>query len=126
MSRTEKDIFEIPSNAHGNFYRHVDGGCYQVISRGKDTETGVEMVAYIHRYPLEPVWSFRTAENFDGMTDGKRRFTPITVAEAEALMAVDRAVAQKNVAAARAARRVEKMKPPNFKKIKLFKNKTSR
>lgn len=104
-SRTENDAFSLPPITHGNFYRHVDGGCYQVISRGKETETGVEMVAYIHRYPLDPTWSFRTAENFDEMTDGHRRFTPITIAEAEALMSVDRATAQRNLATARAARR---------------------
>lgn len=104
-SRSEKDIFSLPSVEQGNFYRHVDGGCYQVISRGKETETAVEMVAYIHRYPFEPTWSFRTAENFDGMTDGQKRFTPITPAAAQAMMAVDRATAQENVAAARANRR---------------------
>src|SRR4051812_48483906 len=114
-SRTEKDAFPLPPITQGNFYRHVDGGCYQVISRGKETETGVEMVAYIHRYPLDPTWSFRTAENFDGMTDGRRRFTPITIAEAEAMMAVDRATAQRNVNAARAARRASQSSPPAFK-----------
>jgi hypothetical protein len=110
-SRTEKDIFSLPSTAHGNFYRHVDGGCYQVISRGKETESGVNMVAYVHLYPYDPTWSFRTAENFDSMTDGKRRFTPITPAEAQALMAVDRTTAQQNIAAARAARRAARLKP---------------
>ena len=114
-SRTEKDAFSLPPNAQGNFYRHVDGGCYQVISRGKETETSVEMVAYIHRYPLDPIWSFRTAENFDGMTDGRRRFTPITIAEAEAMMAVDRATAQRNVNAARTARRAARLNPHPFK-----------
>ena len=114
-SRTEKDAFSLPPNTQGNFYRHVDGGCYQVISRGKETESGVEMVAYIHRYPLDPTWSFRTAENFDGMTDGRRRFTPITIAEAEAMMAVDRATAQRNVNAARTARRAARSNPRPFK-----------
>ncbi len=104
-ARTEKDTFSLPAAAQGNFYRHVDGGCYQVISRGKETETGTEMVAYVHRYPFDPLWSFRTAENFDGMTDGRRRFTPISAVEAEAMMAVDRETAQRTVTAARAARR---------------------
>lgn len=113
-SRAEKDTFSLPPVAQGNFYRHVDGGCYQVISRGKETETGVEMVAYIHRYPFEPTWSFRTAENFDEMTDGRRRFTPITVSEAEAMMAVDRETAQRAVTAARAARRAARPKPPTL------------
>jgi hypothetical protein len=103
--RTEEDVFSLPSITQGNFYRHVDGGCYQVVMRGKDTETSVEMVAYIHRYPFDPTWSFRTAENFDGMTDGRRRFTPITVVEAEVMMKMDRSVAQQNVSTARAARR---------------------
>ena len=49
--------------------------------------------------------SFRTAENFNEMTDGARRFTPITTPEAEAMMAADRAAAQAAVTAARAARR---------------------
>ena len=115
MSRTDKDIFSLPADTQGNFYRHVDGGCYQVVSRGKDTESGVEMVAYIHRYPHEPTWSFRTAENFDGMTDGRRRFTPVTIAEAQSMMTVDRATAQRNVAAARAARRAARANPPGFK-----------
>ena len=105
MSRLEKDKFDLPDLEHGNFYRHMDGGCYQVVSRGKDTESGVEMVAYIHRYPYEPTWSFRTAENFDSMSDGMRRFTPITVDEAIEIMAIDREIAQENVAAARARRR---------------------
>lgn len=109
--RTEKDQLVLPPLEWGNFYRHVDGGCYQVISRGLETESGVEMVAYIHRYPLDPTWSFRTAENFDSMTDGKRRFTPISIAEAKAMMAVDRATAQQNVAAARAARRAARVNP---------------
>jgi hypothetical protein len=106
----EKDVFTLPPVSLGNFYRHVDGGCYQVVARGKETETGVEMVSYIHRYPLDPVWSFRTAENFDGMTDGHRRFTPITVDEAEGLMAVDRVTAQQRLVAARAARRAARSK----------------
>jgi len=110
-SRTEKDVFSLPPTAQGNFYRHLDGGCYQVISRGKETESDVEMVAYIHRYPFEPTWSFRTAENFDSMTDGRRRFTPITTAEAEAMMTVDRATAQRTVTAARAARRAKRSNP---------------
>lgn len=64
LPRTTSDQFPLPANALGNFYRHVDGGCYQVLSRGKETETDVEMVAYVHRFPFEPTWSFRTAENF--------------------------------------------------------------
>ncbi len=104
-ARAEKDVFVLPAIEQGNFYRHVDGGCYQVVSRGKETESGTEMVAYIHRYPRETIWSFRTAENFDGMTDGKRRFTPITIEEAKALMAVDRETALRTVSANRAARR---------------------
>ena len=110
-SRMEKDVFLLPPTTQGNFYRHIDGGCYQVISRAKETETGVEMVAYIHRYPFDPTWSFRTAENFDSMTDNRRRFTPIIIAEAEAMMAVDRATAQCNVTAARAARRATRSNP---------------
>ena len=105
VSRTTPDQFPLPASALGNFYRHVDGGCYQVLSRGKETETGVEMVAYVHRFPFEPTWSFRTAQNFDETTDGARRFTPITTAEAETMMSADRAEAQAAVTAARAARR---------------------
>lgn len=104
-ARLEKDAFLLPPMSHGNFYRHVDGGLYQVLARGQETETGAEMVAYIHRYPRDPMWSFRTAENFDGMTDGQRRFTPITIAEAEAMMAVERTAAEHALAAARSARR---------------------
>jgi hypothetical protein len=111
-SRPKKDAFSLPPITQGNFYRHLDSGCYQVISRGKETETGVEMVAYIHRYPLDPTWSFRTAENFDEMVDGRRRFTPITIAEAETMMAVDRATAQRNLATARATRRATRSNPP--------------
>lgn len=110
--RLEADGFSLPPVEAGNFYRHIDGGCYQVISRGKETESGVEMVAYIHRYPLEPVFSFRTAENFDGMVDGQRRFTPITIEEARAMMAVPRAEAQQKVAAHRAARRAARNNGP--------------
>ncbi len=109
--RTEKDVFTLPPIEQGNFYRHMDGGCYQVISRAPDTETGIEFVSYIHRYPFEPTWSQRTAENFDSMSDGKRRFTPITVAEAQEMMAVDRETAQRNVAAARVARRAARTGP---------------
>lgn len=114
-SHTESDTFSLPPISHGNFYRHVDGGCYQVIARGKETETGVEMVAYIHRFPLDPAWTFRTAENFDEMTDGQRRFTPITIEEAEAMMSVDRITAQQNLAAARAARRAARTNPTDVK-----------
>jgi hypothetical protein len=106
--RTTPDQFPLPANALGNFYRHVDGGCYQVLSRGKETETGVEMVAYVHRFPFEPAWSFRTAQNFDEMADSARRFTPITTAEADAMMSADRATAQAAVTAARAARRASR------------------
>ena len=109
--RAENDSFSLPPIAQGNFYRHLDGGCYQVLSRGKETETGVEMVAYVHRYPFDPTWSFRTAENFDSMTDGRRRFTPITLAEAESMLAVDRATAKRNVTAARAARHATRPGP---------------
>jgi len=104
-ARTDPDQFLLSANDCGNFYRHVDGGCYQVLSRGKETESGVEMVAYVHRWPFEPAWSFRTAANFDGMTDGARRFTPITTADAEKMMSADRASAQAAVIAARVARR---------------------
>lgn len=113
--RQEKDEFTLPPIEQGNFYRHVDGGLYQVISRGKETESSVEMVAYIHRYPLDPAWSFRTAENFDSMTDGKRRFTPITIDEAKAMLAVDRQQAQETVARARTARRAARNTPPSAK-----------
>jgi L-methionine (R)-S-oxide reductase len=103
MTRTTPDVFSIPPDPTANFYQHVDGGCYQVLSRGKETESGVEMVAYLHRFPLQPMWSFRTAENFDSMTDGHRRFTPITYEEAQAIMSVDRATAKRTLEAARAA-----------------------
>ncbi len=105
--RTIPDQFPLLANALGNFYRHVGtAGVIQVLSRGKETETGVEMVASMSTAsPFEPTLVVPHGANFDEMTDGARRFTPITVAEAEKMMSADRTVAQAAVTAARAARR---------------------
>jgi hypothetical protein len=110
-----------PSFPHGNYYRHLDGGVYQLIARGTNTETGEKEVTYLHLFPYEPECWVRLAELFDGQEDGRRRFAPISREEARAAFRGDPEEARAQVAAAKADRRHrrEATPPAGFTRVEL-------
>lgn len=80
-------------------YRHTDGGYYRLVTFGRSADTGGDVAIYQHLWPFDASWWTRDKAEF------LARFAEVSTDEVAAAMKIDRATAQANVNAAKAARR---------------------
>jgi hypothetical protein len=91
------DIPPIP--VPGQLFRHTDGGVYRFVTTARHADDGTQVMVYHHVWPFEPDTWVRAADEWPS------RFTPISQAELEKLLAGDRTDAQAAVTQAKATRR---------------------
>ena len=85
--------------AHGQLFRHMDGGYYEYDKSVLFADDQDELVIYKHVWPFEESsWARRYSEF-------KARFTPIAAADLDAAKAMDRQVLQVSIEQTRNARR---------------------
>lgn len=83
----------------GRYFRHIDGGLYQLLYRARHADDGTPVMVYLHLWPYEQgVW-VRRADEF------AQRFEEISELEYARLSAVDRRLGQQAVATAQQNRR---------------------
>lgn len=89
----------VPGAPQPGYYRHTDGGLYQVVGMGRDSRDGSDVVLYDH------VWPFEGGRWTRPLPEWASRFTPVTAEEVAADQRGDRAARQATISAARAARK---------------------
>lgn len=96
----------------GRYFRHIDGGLYQLLYHARHADDGQPVAVYLHLWPYEPSVWVRGAGEF------AQRFEEISELEYARLSAVDRHLGQQAIAAAKQKRRQaqstrENVVPPN-------------
>jgi hypothetical protein len=81
------------------YYRHTDGGTYQVVGMGRDSRDGSDVVLYDH------VWPFELGRWTRPLPEWASRFTRITAEEVARVQQGDRAADQARISASRRARK---------------------
>lgn len=89
----------VPDAPPPGYYRHTDGGLYQVVGMGRDSRDASDVVLYDH------VWPFEGGRWTRPLHEWASRFTPVTAEEVAADQRGDRAARQATISAARAARK---------------------
>lgn len=84
------------------YFRHLDGGLYRFVAYARSADTTADVVVYEHLWPFERGLWVRDRAEFEA------RFAPIDATLLEAALTQDRALAQSQVTAAKAARRAAK------------------
>jgi len=83
----------------GRYFRHIDGGLYQLLHHARHADDGKPVMVYLHLWPYEPSVWVRRVDEF------AQRFEEISELEYTRLSAVDRHSGQQAVAAAKQKRR---------------------
>ncbi len=81
------------------YYRHTDGGLYQVVGMARDSRDASDVVLYDH------VWPFEAGRWTRPLPEWASRFTPVTAHEVADTQRGDRAADQVRIGAARKARK---------------------
>jgi hypothetical protein len=84
------------------YFRHLDGGFYRFVSHARSADTEGEVVIYEHLWPFDQSLWVRNRTDFEA------RFSSIDEITVKRAMKQDRAQAQAQVNAAKAARRAAK------------------
>ena len=97
--QAESPLPPVPGAPPPGFYRHTDGGLYQVVGMARDSRDASDVVLYDH------IWPFEAGRWTRPLPEWASRFTPVTADEVAADQRGDRAARQATIRAARAARK---------------------
>jgi hypothetical protein len=84
------------------YFRHLDGGLYRFVSHAKSADDTRDVVVYEHLWPFDQSLWVRNRAEFE------TRFLPTDEITVKRALKQDRALAQTQVNAAKAARRAAK------------------
>ncbi|WP_255358090.1 DUF1653 domain-containing protein [Pseudorhodoferax sp. Leaf267] len=89
----------MPGAPAPGYYRHTDGGLYQVVGMARDSRDASDVVLYDH------VWPFEGGRWTRPLPEWASRFTPVTAEDVAATQRGNRVADQERISAARKARK---------------------
>lgn len=89
----------VPGAPAPGYYRHTDGGLYQVVGMARDSRDASDVVLYDH------VWPFEGGRWTRPLPEWASRFTPVTAEDVAATQRGNRVADQERISAARKARK---------------------
>ena len=89
----------VPGAPPLGYYRHTDGGLYQVVGMARDSRDASDVVLYDH------IWPFEAGRWTRPLPEWASRFTPVSAQEVADQQRADRPARQAAISAARAARK---------------------